>query len=278
MQTQRWPKRRAAGSLALSLALVLGLSGCGQQATPAAAAPAQTPLASLTVANSRLAGALQQAEANNTPPPSLADATSGPVVRAAWDSAVLASIAGGTDADYAVLCGQAQRNWRAYLEFGRARAGLTQTPEDSAPMGQLVDANVARFTPEMTLGNVFHIDCEARRAGPYAAYLQGLTPEQRTDAVRRGAAESRAGLANMVISAVRMQTTPMSAQTRQAMLDPAVRNADTFAAAIDPSQRRAVIDAVNQALTTDLNPPARAGLERIRDTMGRDDCTGLCAF
>lgn len=276
MRTRPWATRLAAGSLALSLSL--GLLGCGQPAATPAAAPAQTPLGSLTAANTRLAEALQLAEANNTPPPTLADAASGPVVRAAWDSAALASIAGGTDADYTALCGQAQRNWRSYLEFGRARAGLTQTPEDSAPMGRLVDANVARFTPEMTLGNVFHIDCEARHAGPYAAYLQGLTPEQRTDAVRRGAVESRAGLANLVISAVRMQITPMGAETRQAMLDPAVRNADTFAAAIDPIQRRAVIDAVNQALTANLSPPARAGLERIRDTMGRDDCTGLCAF
>ena len=139
-------------------------------------------------------------------------------------------------------------------------------------------SNVIAYQDELAFTQRFAISCLGAVTEATANYVVSMNPGDWTEARKSGVRRMRDGAAalyaNVAVTAV--SRGHMRPANLSLVLDAMISQADVVAAAIQPSDRIKVQNAIDAAASS-VSPETQAKLEAIRKAMSRKDCSGLCA-
>lgn len=246
------------------------------------AAPGAAWAADTARFGAELVDAISAADAAKKPPPRMTDPAWAPRFKEALDPAAIAAMDPADIGGMLGACQAASNAAQAYLDYGVQRTASSASPNsaEGVAIGRAQMANTAAYQDEIAVSLRYVLRCFAKTLTAMTDFTAKLAPQDMTDARKQGVAMVRDGTTNIYLGVVQtaMGLDGLRAVNRDLILDEAVARADVYAAAMRPSDRLKVRNAIGAALTRGLAPDVRAKLDRVAQAMGRKDCAGLCAI
>lgn len=154
----------------------------------------------------------------------------------------------------------------------------TPVPELARQMAALMGQNTLKYQDEAMPVMAFSARCMAAALPALTAFSASLKPAEVTDVRRAGLKQLRLGIVQLVTGSVRSAAEPKMHPANQRLLLEAVADgAEVYAEALSLDERAAVGKAA-KALRESVPEALRGQVDRLVGAMGREDCTGLCAY
>lgn len=151
-------------------------------------------------------------------------------------------------------------------------------PELAGQMAVLMGQNTLKYQDEVMPVTAFSTRCMAASLPALTAFSATLKPADITDVRRAGLKQLRLGAAQLVLGAVKSAAEPsVHPANQRLLLDAVADGAEVFAEALQADQRAGVLAAVRE-LRAGVPDALKPRVDEVVAAMGREGCTGLCAY